>query len=108
MADKPVRALLRFQLGTPFRLASAEEKQQTIDVFGQMLKKWKSSGVKLIGGFDSYGDGTTGYAHLAILEVDDVAVIESLNNDIFASDMLFEKHSIEIGDLRPMFEKFWE
>ncbi len=108
MSDQPIKILIRFHLGTPFRLASAEEKQQTFDAFRDLMQKWKTSDIKLVGGFGSYGNGPDDYAHLAIFEVSNYAQVKAMNSDIFSSGLLYEKHSIEIGEPKSIFDAFWD
>jgi len=55
MANQPVRVMLRAYGGVPFRYASKDEKERSMEKVGQVFRKWKSAGVKLIGGFNTFG-----------------------------------------------------
>ena len=99
MAEQPIRVMFRFNAGTSYRLASEEEKQQTRQLLKDILLKWKSSGVKLVGAFSQFGDGSEGYSHYTIFETDSVRKVGEMNGDVFGSDMLYDHHSFEIGAL---------
>ena len=108
MTDQSVRVLLRLHLGAPYRLASEEERQQSSAKFSQILKKWKASGVKLLGAYSAYGEGLGGFSHHLILDVSGPQGVEELNNDIFGSGMLFERHSIDSGHMPSPIERMWQ
>lgn len=108
MNEQPIKILIRFHLGTPFRMASMDEKQQTLNKIRELMQKWKAAGVKLEGGFASYGNGPDDYAHLGIFEVNDYTQVKAMNSDIFSSGLLYERHSIELGEPKSIFEANWD
>lgn len=107
MANQSVRIMVRMNFGVPYRMASAEAKERDSETFTQLLTKWKVSGVQLVGGFGTYGEGVDRYAHHIILEVDSLEAVKSLSTDIFRSGMLLERHSVEVGE-SSYFERLWE
>ena len=93
MANQPIRVLLRWHFGLPSRQASEEETAQAREAVRQTIQEWKSSGVKLVGTFGGYGNGTGEYAHYAILEVDSLDVVNEMNNALYGgnSSRFYEK-----------------
>ena len=99
MADQPIRVLFRYQLGLPFRQASDEEKKRASELWEEMSKKWKSSGVRLIGYFGAYGHAVDGFCHHYIFEVDDLERVREMNADVFRGkgSKYLERFSFHIG-----------
>ncbi len=104
-----IRVLFRFHLGLPFRQASDEEKQKSHESMGEMFKKWKSSGVKLIGTFGSPAH-EDGFASHMILEVEDIAQVGEMDHDIFMGDAgkFIEDFQFHIGVARTHIEDIWK
>lgn len=109
-ATRPLRILFRFSFGLPYRRASDEEKKKTGDLLTQMMKKWKASGVKLIGYFGAQGETLDGFSHNMILAVDDVTKALELDADITGTEFgkYIERFSLVIGWGFPPLEELWK
>jgi hypothetical protein len=97
MADQPIRVMFRFHVGVPYRQASDEARAQYWAQIKQVFAEWKSSGVKLVGYFGSYGNGFDGYAHHMILDVPEITMVRKMNGDIFGLGGIYEKNHFEVG-----------
>ena len=97
MADQPIRVMFRLHVGTAYRQASDEAKAQYYAKLKEIFAKWKSSGVKLVGYFGSYGNGVDGYAHHLILDVPEITMLREMNGNTFGLGGLYQKHSFEVG-----------
>ena len=93
--------------GVPYRQASDEAKAQYFPQLRRIFAKWKSSGVKLIGYFGSYGDGVDGYGHHLILDVPEITMVREMNSDIFGLGGIYQKHGFEVG-AGGVGEEMWE
>lgn len=108
MANQTIRVLFRFHGGVPVRTASDEDKAHYREQMRQILKKWKSSGVKLVGSFHGCGEGVGGFSHYVILDVNDVETVYDMNFDIFDGvGKFYQRHSFDIGG-PPIVEGMWE
>ena len=108
MANQPIRVMFRFHGGMPVRQASDEARAQFSPKLKEIFAKWKSSGVKLVGYFGSYGNGVDGYAHHLILDVPEITMVQEMNSDIFGGlGAFYEKHHFEVGEGRAG-EDLWE
>ena len=109
MANQPCRILLRLQFGLPARLLSQEEREQAHPIFLAILRQWKSSGVRHIASFTAAGgEGHSGYAHIAILEIDNPEGINELNSMLYLSGLPIEKYSFELSYQPSYFEQNWD
>jgi len=104
-----IRVLFRFHFGLPFRQASDEEKQKAYQAIEELFKKWKSSGVKLIGTFGGPAH-VDGFAHHMILEVEDVSKVWEMDQGIFGGEVgkLIEEFQFHIGVARTSIEDIWK
>ena len=108
MANETIRVLFRFHGGVPLRTGSDEDKAQYREQIRRIFKKWKSSGVKLVGSFHACGEGVGEFAHYVILDVNDVDTVYEMNGDIFGGvGKFYQRHSFDIG-LPPIVESMWE
>ena len=110
MADQPaLRVLFRFHFGLPMRQASAEEKEKARGLLRETFQKWSSSGVKLIATFGNQG-ALDGFAHLMILEVDDISKVQEIDRDITGGEVgkFIEKYTFQMGWARTRLEDIWE
>jgi muconolactone delta-isomerase len=107
MADQPIRVMLRFHGGVPFRQASDEAKAQYQAQLKQAFARWRSAGVKMIGSFRASGEGVGGYAHYILFDVDDLGTVHQMNSDIFGLGGIYQRHSFDVG-LPPIVEGMWE
>lgn len=96
MAQRTIRVLLRWKLGFPWRQTSEEDQARANEEVGRIAKKWQDAGIKQIG--DWHGD-LDGFAHYAIFEVDDIAAVQEMNEDIWNSEWskYVQDHGFHIG-----------
>jgi hypothetical protein len=99
--------LFRYQMGLPYRQASPQERDAWARAFADMLRKWKSSGVKLKASFNS-SSRVGGFCHNWIMEAGSMEFAQGLSSDLVTGPVgkLLEDFSIEVGG--SMAEKFWE
>ena len=104
-----IRVLFRIHAGLPYRQASEEEKKRLLELWIEMFKKWKSSGVKLLGTFGS-GAHVDGFAHHMILEVEDEGKVGEMDRDIMMGEVgqFIEDFQFHIGGARKEIEDVWE
>ena len=98
--DRPLRVLFRLNWGQPFRSASADERRAaTQTLMQQTLPKWKAAGVRLVGYFSNAGGDLDQYNHYMIFEVDELAQVQAMNQDIFSAEFsgLIERYSFTVG-----------
>jgi hypothetical protein len=109
MTDQPIRVFFQASLGLAFRQATNEEKKKVGEAWEECAKKWKSSGVKLIGYFGAYGEALDGYGHNYIFEVDDVSKVQEMDADIHQSEFgkFVERLSLHVGRGHGT-EEWWE
>jgi hypothetical protein len=108
MAEKPFRVLYRYMYGLPTRQASAEDRAKMRPLTEQLLRKWKTSGVKLIGYFSTYGNAVDGFCHHMILELDDLEKVTQMAEDIQGGEFgkLIERFDFHVGGGAAA-EEFW-
>jgi hypothetical protein len=103
-----IRVLYRYHGGFPARQATAEENAENMEKIRQTFKKWKASGVKLVGSFHGAGEGVGGYGHYMILDIDDIETLYEMNSDVYSGlGGMYQKHSFAVG-LPPIIEEMWE
>ena len=104
-----IRVLFRCHFGLPFRQASEEEKQKVQDGMGEVFKKWKASGTKLMGYFGSSAH-VDGFSHYMLFEIDDAAQVGEMDNDIFAGEIgkYVEDFQIHVGRDFEAIEEIWK
>ena len=102
------RVLFRFHAGLPFRQASEEDRKQCFELWDDMLEKWKTSGVKLIGSFGSPAH-VDGFANYLIFEVEDTGLVTEMDHDIQMGDagQLIEDFQFHVGTPRTRVEEIW-
>ena len=111
MAGKPIRVLYRFMFGLPARQASEEARDQRVSLSQELFKKWKASGVKLIGYFATYGNAVDGFCHHMILEVDELDKVQEMAVDIQDGEIgrFIERFDFHVGSgFEAQIEEFWE
>ena len=109
MADQlTTRVFFQVHMGLPYRQASDEQRSEVMDSLTGIFRKWKSSGIRLIGYFGAPGR-IEGCAHNYVFEVDDVKQVREMDGDIFNGKVraAIEKYRFHIGWGRGV-EDLWE
>ena len=104
-----IRVMFRLHLGLPFRQAPDAEKLKVREGLGEAFKKWKESGIKLIGTFTSSAH-VDGFAHHLLLEVDDITKVTEMDHDIFGGELgkYVEDFQIHTGRDFQVIEDTWK
>ena len=110
MADQSaIRVLFRLHFGSPYQQAPEEERKKAGELVRETFKKWKASGIRLIGTFSSTAH-VDGYAHYTILEVDDLSQVQEMDRDIFLAEVgkYIERFDFTVGISRQFIEDIWK
>jgi len=109
MAERPLRVLVQFSSGLPWRRASEEERKKANESDLQISKKWKASGVQFIGYFGAPA-GLEGFTHSALFGVKDIKQVQEMADDLFASEWgkYVEKYRLVIGWGWTEVEEWWK
>jgi hypothetical protein len=111
MAEQtPIKVLFQFTLGNPFFAASADARQQAMAEWRNVLRKWKASGVRLIGTFVTYGQPAAGYAHTVLLEIPHIEMLHEMNLDANGGTIgaLKVGHHFTLGVRNAFVEEWWQ
>lgn len=111
MAEQtPIKVLFQFTLGNPFFAAPDEARQQALAEWRDVLRKWKASGVRLIGTFATYGQPAAGYVHTVLLEIPRIEMLHEMNLDANRGTMgaLKMGHHFTLGERNAFIEEWWQ
>lgn len=108
MANQPVRVMLRAYGGVPLRYASEDEQKQSLEKLGEVLRKWKAAGVKLIGAFNTFGTWSDSDGHFMILDFESLEQVNEFYEEFSNSGTLFDKLSLTVGPPSPAMGSIWE
>jgi hypothetical protein len=111
MAEQtPIKVLFQFTLGNPFFTASDAARQQALAEWRDVLRKWKASGVRLIGTFATYGQPAVGYANTVLLEVPHIEMLHQMNLDANGGTIgaLKVGHHFTPGVRNAIVEEWWQ
>mgnify|MGYP000864008848 CR=1 FL=1 len=108
MANERWEVILQIQLGLPWRQASAEQRKEAHAEFLEMAKKWKASGIRLIGTF-TFPQVLNGYSNNWFFGIDNDTQMDQINRDIMGSQFgkIIEDFSLANGGANADFEENW-
>jgi len=87
-------------LGLPWRQATEEQRQKSIEASAAMMRKWKAAGIELVGYFGAPSAGATGHVHNYIFRVKDAAQFHQMAADVDQANeawKIVERHAMTFG-----------
>jgi chlorite dismutase len=109
MAEIRLEVLLQFTNGLPWRQASEEQKKKAMESWRQLYKKWKGSGIHLIGNF-SASRALDRYSNNLLFAIKDIQQYNEMTGDLMDADATkwIEDWRMVLGQGFPQVEELWK